>query len=507
MRIGRTIYEIAATKFAARPGTYLLIPCVAALVGWFTNYLAVKMIFYPIQYRGLSLWRQKENPLGVFGWQGIVPCKTVKMSETMINMVTSQLLTVKEAFYRLDAKEVAQLLEPEIESLGEEILDDVVPTKWMSSICGPFIKNIPQKSKSILKPYNIQFLTNLTLSMQENIDSIFNINNCVVNQMIKDRSLLGKLFCKCGQKELNFLTNSGIWFGFILGIIQMIVALFYDNPWTLSIGGCIVGLATNWLALKWIFEPVNPTRFGPFTLQGQFLRRQKEVSKEFSNFFAAKILTSKEIWKTILSDPETYPAFHDLFANNLKSVVEKIGINGVRIINPGPKTLNLITERCLYHLPNHVSVVHEYVDETMGLEETLRIEMENMSSEQFEQVLHPIFQEDETTLILAGAGLGFAAGLFQQGLETGTIALRPIHYVIKTYTFMTKKSSIMLILSCTLFNYILNKKNVYEKIKIRSKIKSIRKKVNNQRNNLLFKSEQHQNTTIIGKDHHQPTIG
>lgn len=39
----RNPFQKATAKFKARPGTYLLIPCVAALVGWFTNYLAVQM--------------------------------------------------------------------------------------------------------------------------------------------------------------------------------------------------------------------------------------------------------------------------------------------------------------------------------------------------------------------------------------------------------------------------------------------------------------------------------
>ena len=68
--------ERALTKFQARPGTYMLIPFVAALVGWFTNWLAVQMIFYPITYKGVPLYRKDEVPLGMFGWQGIVPCKT-----------------------------------------------------------------------------------------------------------------------------------------------------------------------------------------------------------------------------------------------------------------------------------------------------------------------------------------------------------------------------------------------------------------------------------------------
>ena len=91
------------------------------------------------------------------------------------------------------------------------------------------------------------------------------------------------------------------------------MALFWDNPWSLSIGGGIVGLATNWLALKWIFEPVNPTKIGPFLLQGQFLRRQKEVAAEFSKFFADKILSSPKLWDSMPNDPSTSPAFFDLF--------------------------------------------------------------------------------------------------------------------------------------------------------------------------------------------------
>jgi hypothetical protein len=60
--------------------------------------------------------------------------------------------------------------------------------------------------------------------------------------------------------------------------------------------------------------------------------------------------------------------------------------------------------------------------------------MEQMTSRKFERVLHPIFEEDELTLILAGAVLGFAAGLIQQGLETGRIKIPNIWSPIKRRT-------------------------------------------------------------------------
>ena len=201
----------------------------------------------------------------------------------------------------------------------------------------------------------------------------------------------------------------------------MVVALFYDNPWTLSIGGMIVGLATNWLALKWIFEPVNPTRFGPFILQGQFLRRQKEVAAEFSKFFANNILSSQQVWKSILTDPTTSPTFYALFARHFINFANRV--KGCLRINVEPEVIQMATNRAMEKLPDHIPVLHSYIDRTLGLESTLRVKMEAMTSSQFERVLHPIFEEDELTLILAGAVLGFLAGLIQQGLETGKIKI------------------------------------------------------------------------------------
>ena len=182
-----------------------------------------------------------------------------------------------------------------------------------------------------------------------------------------------------------------------------------------------MGLATNWLALKWIFEPVNPTKFGPFVLQGMFLKRQKEVAAEFSTFFAKNVLNSKELWNSILTDPETQPAFQKLFTAHLLKFVSSV--TGALQIDIDPAMMSSAAKSAIVKFPDHIHVLHDYVNEKLGLRETLRVQMEKMSSAQFEQVLHPIFQEDELTLIIAGGILGLIAGLIQQGLETGTIQL------------------------------------------------------------------------------------
>lgn len=57
----------ASQKFMDRPATYLLIPVVAAFVGWFTNWLAVQMIFYPVKFWGIPIFRRQNVPLGLIG--------------------------------------------------------------------------------------------------------------------------------------------------------------------------------------------------------------------------------------------------------------------------------------------------------------------------------------------------------------------------------------------------------------------------------------------------------
>ena len=63
----------------------LSIPLISAIVGWLTNYLAVKMMFYPIEFVGIKPF---------FGWQGLIPAKRRQMAEIEVELVLGKLLSV-----------------------------------------------------------------------------------------------------------------------------------------------------------------------------------------------------------------------------------------------------------------------------------------------------------------------------------------------------------------------------------------------------------------------------
>ena len=105
----------------------------------------------------------------------------------------------------------------------------------------------------------------------------------------------------------------------------MLIWLLYERAWTLAVGGAVVGYLTNWLALKLIFEPVEPRRVGPLVVQGLFLKRQDEVSREFASFMAANVLTAPQLWDALLAGSRS-SGFWRLLALRIDSGVLAVGL-------------------------------------------------------------------------------------------------------------------------------------------------------------------------------------
>ena len=78
-------------------------------------------------------------------------------------------------------------------------------------------------------------------------------------------------------------------------LFQAILWSIWSPWWSLALTGGLVGMVTDQLALNLIFLPVEPKRIGPFTLQGLFLKRQAQVSAEFSEFVVDNVLTAEKV--------------------------------------------------------------------------------------------------------------------------------------------------------------------------------------------------------------------
>ena len=64
-------------------------------------------------------------------------------------------------------------------------------------------------------------------------------------------------------------------------------------------------------------------------------------------------------------------------------------------------------------IPEELDRVYDYASDTLAIERELQTNLTDLSPAEFEEVLRPVFRQDERTLIAVGAVLGAGAGALQ----------------------------------------------------------------------------------------------
>jgi uncharacterized membrane protein YheB (UPF0754 family) len=394
---------------------YLSIPFVAAVVGWATNWVAIRMTFRPLEFRGLPPF---------LGWQGIIPSKAGKMAAIFVDSTMHRLGTFAEAFRRMEpdkmAAQVKRVLEPRLDRYTDDVLLLGRQSLVWRNLPAVVREAVYERVRSELPGLVDDIIAEITDRVEELVD----FKHMLVDQLTTDKRLLNRLFLEAGAAEFRFIVRSGLYFGFLFGLVQLTVWWFYKGWWVLPVFGLLVGYSTNWIALNIIFRPLNPTRLGPWTIQGLFLRRQREVAQTWCRLVTHEILTLRRIVHAMLHGPRCERT-RQLIHRQVKPLAdEALGLMrpaaGLALKSGELEEIKrLIGEKA-------VAVSQEPFDDWIftgeradALEEMLRERMEALPPEQFQDLLRPCFQEDEMKLILVGAALGFVAGLAQLFLVFG----------------------------------------------------------------------------------------
>jgi uncharacterized membrane protein YheB (UPF0754 family) len=397
--------------------SYFLIPWIAGLVGFFTNVVALWLTFYPLEFFGIEIFRLKNEPWGIIGWQGIIPTKAEKMASICFDLMTTKLFSIHEIFSRLDPKLFAEVMDEAVLVMMDQVINETaneyMPDTW---------SKIPQEVRDdiVVTADNEtgNFLTAFMKDMQEHVEDVVDIKEMSVLACVANKHLIVKIFQECGEQEFVFIRRSGFYFGFLFGVIQMVVWFFYSEDWIMPVAGFLVGWVTNWMALKVIFQPVEPKNICGYTLHGIFLKRQTEVSAIFARVVCVEILHIKAIWTAIFNGrlSKNFSAMlraHTLvFTDKLVAEIEPLAIAAMG----SEKFLQMkedIAQKVLEKIPSVIDASYVYTQKALDMETTIREKMAELPCAQFEGVLHPAFEEDEIQLIALGGLLGAIVGVIQ----------------------------------------------------------------------------------------------
>ena len=216
----------------------LAIPLISGVIGWFTNALAIRMLFGPLERVGL----------GPVGWQGVIPAHARRMAEICVGLMTSRLLDVEVVFARLEPAAVAARVGPVLERRAERIALRVIearyPLLW-ESVPRPIQEATLERLRSEIPPAVERVMEEVRADITELLD----LRSVVVDAFLRNKALLNDLFMRCGGREFRFIARSGLGFGALFGAVQAGIWSLVQ-PWCLlPAGGLVVGWATNWLAL------------------------------------------------------------------------------------------------------------------------------------------------------------------------------------------------------------------------------------------------------------------
>lgn len=392
---------------------YLSIPFISGFIGWITKIVAVQMMFAPLEFKGIKI-------LGIpLGWQGIVPRKAEKMARTAVELMTSKLIKPEEIFARLDPKRIAKEIELPLMASAEDITREVAqqyqPGLWegMPEFARKkLIRSVQAKAPEIVE--------HIMSEVQKDVPKYFDIKHMVISNLLKDKRLLNDIFKKVGKQEFRFFSNVGFVFGFAIGIIQMFVWVATEGayPWLLPAFGGLVGFVSDWTGLYLMFRPLLPKKVLGYTWQGLFIKRQKEVAADYAALISKQLLTSRNMMEELFTGCNSDRVIA-LVSRHVKEVIDvQAGVvRPIMVYAIGGEKYQAIkeqvAERIMMQLPETMKHIESYAEDAMNIRNTLVERMQDLSPEEFEGMLRPAFKEDEWSLIIVGAVLGFLVGEMQ----------------------------------------------------------------------------------------------
>jgi uncharacterized membrane protein YheB (UPF0754 family) len=385
----------------------LLIPLISSVVGWFTNVVAIKMMFHPVEFVGIPPY---------LGWQGVIPANALRLAKVSNTLITEKLLSLRELFDEtFSADTFTGKLGAVIDDVTEQIIDEVANkrAKSMWDNAGEFMQN---RVRDRVRTEVVEVSHAIALDMADDIDQIMDIERTVLEAIDRHKALMGEMFYEVGRQEFKFIERSGLYFGFLFGIVQMVVWVLYPAPWILPAAGFGVGYLTNWIAIKLVFAPREPVKVGPITVQGLFHKRQPEVAEAFGRIVATRVLNADNIVRTVMESAGVN-RMNEIVEHRVGELIDKYEAHPMaKLVLPKAERPALraeVIERIKTEWPKPGGFFHTFSGEAVDLHGELERRMKALDRESYEGVLRPAFQQDEWKLIAAGAVLGTVAGFFQ----------------------------------------------------------------------------------------------
>ncbi len=196
----------------------ILIPFISAFIGWFTNWIAIKMLFHP---------KEPKKILGIT-FHGIFPKRQVQFAEKLGILVSKELISFSEIEEKVtDPKNIQKLMpivEVKIDEFLRSRLSDAFP------IISMFIgESTISQLKTVFMQELETLFPNMIKTYMKSLESSLDLEKIVTQKVSgfssdKMEDILNQIM----SKEFRFVEIIGAVLGFIIGLFQVLLTLIAD---------------------------------------------------------------------------------------------------------------------------------------------------------------------------------------------------------------------------------------------------------------------------------------
>ncbi len=193
----------------------LTLPLISALIGYITNVVAIRLLFWP----------QQPINFGLFKLQGVLPKRQADIAASVGELVEERLLSLDEVIDQVNTPEVRERLVVTITDVMRDKLDSMLPR----FIPPRAIQLIADTLEKVVRQEADQIISQVVESVRDYLTAEIQIKQIVeekINQFDLDE--LEDIVRGVASTELRFIEILGGVLGFIIGLVQMgIMMLFY----------------------------------------------------------------------------------------------------------------------------------------------------------------------------------------------------------------------------------------------------------------------------------------
>ena len=191
--------------------TWLLLPVIAAAIGWGTNHLAVRMLFHP---------REERRILGL-RVQGVFPKRQQALAEKLGQLVARELFSMEDVRRHLQGDEfvahVTKVIETKVDEFLQNNLMEAIPmaAMFLGSDMVDKIKHVLVDCLARAVPeLGELFIGHLEKNMD--VEAVVREKVAAFSSDKLEAMLLGIM-----QREFRFIEGVGAVLGFVIGLVQL----------------------------------------------------------------------------------------------------------------------------------------------------------------------------------------------------------------------------------------------------------------------------------------------